>query len=148
MCSEKPISSAFQNHNEFGPKMYNKKFGMFVKLWNIIFREDIVYLDWKTCSIWFIHFILIMKTGSWSWSHGSWIYNYPCNDVVSSNLDLCEVNNIMWWSLSVTWNRSVVSLGPSTNKTDRQNITEILLKAVLNIIKQTNKLKSPYSVHS
>jgi len=36
----------------------------------------------------------------------------------------------------------VVSLGPpvsSTNKTDRHDITEILLKVVLNNIKQTNK---------
>jgi hypothetical protein len=34
------------------------------------------------------------------------------------------------------------SLGPqvfTTNKTDRQNITEILLKVALNTIKQTNK---------
>jgi hypothetical protein len=29
----------------------------------------------------------------------------------------------------------------STNKTDRHNITEILLKVALNTIKQTNKLK-------
>jgi hypothetical protein len=37
---------------------------------------------------------------------------------------------------------SVVSPGPpvsSTNKTDRNDITEILLKVALNTIKQTNK---------
>jgi hypothetical protein len=40
-------------------------------------------------------------------------------DVVSSNLDQREVYNI--------------------NKTDRHDITEILLKVALNTIKQTNK---------
>jgi hypothetical protein len=38
--------------------------------------------------------------------------------------------------LSATCDRSVV---PSTNKTDRYDITEILLKVALNTIKQTNK---------
>jgi hypothetical protein len=37
----------------------------------------------------------------WPWLYGSWIYNYLCNqpittDVVSSNLDQGEVYNIMW----------------------------------------------------
>jgi hypothetical protein len=45
----------------------------------------------------------------------------------------------MWYSLSVTCDRSVVFSGSSTNKTDRHDITEILLKVVLNTIKQTNK---------
>ena len=39
-------------------------------------------------------------------------------------------------SLSVTCERSVVF---PTNKTDRHDITEILLKVALNTIKQTNK---------
>jgi len=34
-------------------------------------------------------------------------------DVVISNLDQGEVYNIMWWSLSVTWGRSVVFPGYS-----------------------------------
>ena len=46
-------------------------------------------------------------------------------DVVSSNLDQDD--------------RSMVS---STNKTDRDDISEILLKVALNTIKQTNKQKS------
>jgi hypothetical protein len=39
--------------------------------------------------------------------------------------------NIMWWSLSVTWQVGGFSLGTpisSTNKNDRHDITEILLK--------------------
>jgi hypothetical protein len=49
----------------------------------------------------------------------------PITTDVSSNLDQGEVYNIMWWSLSVTCDRSVVS---SAIKTDRHDITEILLK--------------------
>jgi hypothetical protein len=43
----------------------------------------------------------------------------------------CTLYNIMWQSLSVTCDRSVVS---STNKTDSHDITEILLKVVLNTL--------------
>jgi hypothetical protein len=72
----------------------------------------------------------------WVWSYGSWIYNYLCNqctDVVSSILDqggcttLCD--KLCQW----------FSLGPpvsSTNKTERHDITEILLKVALSTIKQ------------
>jgi len=61
-------------------------------------------------------------------------------DAVSSNLDQGEVYNIMWYSLSVTCDRSIVFSGYSTNKTDRHDITEMLLKVALNTIKQTNIL--------
>ena len=49
----------------------------------------------------------------------------------------CTQYNIMWSSLLVTGVRSVVFSGTpvsSTNKTDLHDITEILLKVVLNII--------------
>jgi hypothetical protein len=52
--------------------------------------------------------------------------------VVSSDLDQGEVYIIMCFLL-VTWDRSVVF---STNKTNRHDITEILLKVALNTIKQ------------
>jgi hypothetical protein len=38
----------------------------------------------------------------------------------------------------VTCDRSLVFSGSSTDKTDRHDITEILLKVVLNTIKQRN----------
>ena len=50
---------------------------------------------------------------------------------------VCTRYNIMWKSLSVTCGRSVFSPGSpvsSTNKTDRHDITEILLKVALNTI--------------
>ena len=51
----------------------------------------------------------------WSWSYGSWIYNYLCNQCISP----------------VTCDRLFVFPGDSgflTNKTDCHDITEILLK--------------------
>ena len=53
---------------------------------------------------------------SWSWSHGSWIYNYLCNQSLSPLklwartpfMARCTRYNIMWQSLSVTCDRSVV----------------------------------------
>ena len=56
-------------------------------------------------------------------------------NVVSANLDQGEVYSIV---RDLRW----FSLGPlvsSTNKTDRHDISEILLKVALNSIKQTNK---------
>jgi hypothetical protein len=92
----------------------------------------------------------VIKWGpSWSWSYGSWIYNYLCNQCPSPlmlwvrNLirgrciTLCD--KVCQWLATGLW----FSPGPpvsSTNKTERHNITEILLKVTLNIIKQkTNK---------
>ena len=71
-------------------------------------------------------------------SHNRIFNSYPKNQYLtplSSNLNQGEVYNIMCKSLSVTYDRSAVS---STNKTDCQDITEILLKEVVNTIKQTN----------
>ena len=61
-------------------------------------------------------------------------------DVVGSYLDQGEVYNIMWskvcqWPKTGRW----FSPGPpvsSTNKTNRHDINEILLKVALNTIKQ------------
>ena len=47
-------------------------------------------------------------------------------DVVNSNLDQGELYRIMWQSLSVIFDRSVIFSGPpvsSSIKTDRHNIT-------------------------
>ena len=54
---------------------------------------------------------------SWPWSNGSWIYNYLCNQCLSPLklwvrtpfMARCTGYNIMWLSLSVTCDRSVVS---------------------------------------
>jgi hypothetical protein len=62
-------------------------------------------------------------------------------DVLSSNLDQDEVYNIMWSSLSLTYDRSVAAApASSTNKTDRHDITQILLKGALNTIKRNKNM--------
>ena len=79
---------------------------------------------------------------TWSWSYGSWIYNYMylCNQCLSplklwvrtqlrQNVLDTTLFNIK--SLSVTWGWSVFSQGTlvsSTNKTNRHDITGIFLK--------------------
>ena len=85
---------------------------------------------------------LCTKGPLWSWLYGHWIYNYLCNQCLSKlmlwvlillrrgvlNTTLC--NKICQW-LATGWWFSPVS---STNKTDRYDIIEILLKVVLNTI--------------
>ena len=67
-------------------------------------------------------------------SHGLW----PSELIMYLNVHcitmFCNANR-QRLTLSVTWDRSVVS---STNKTDHHDITEILLKMVLNTITLTN----------
>ena len=84
----------------------------------------------------------------WSWSYGSWVYKYLCNQCLSPLMlwvrilirarctTLCD--KVYQWLATVRW----FSPGPpisSINKTDCHDITEILLKAALKTIKQTNK---------
>ena len=77
---------------------------------------------------------------SWSWSHGSLIYNYLCNQRLlpltlwvwillrARCTALCD--KICHWLVAGQWFSSV----SSNNQTDRCDITEILLKVVLNTI--------------
>ena len=82
---------------------------------------------------------------SWSYTYGSWIYSYLCNQCLSPNIansnpahgevysiqhymikfvsDLRQVGGFLWV------HRTPVS---STNKTDSHHIIEILLKVALN----------------
>ena len=64
----------------------------------------------------------------WSWSYGSWIYNYLCNQCLSS---------LKLW----VWTPFMAMCTPVffTNKTVHRNITEILLKAALNTINQPSQ---------
>ena len=89
-----------------------------------------------------------MQEPSWSWSYGSCIYNYLFNQCLSpltlwvriplmarcmilSDTILCD--NVCQW-LATGWGFSPVS---STDKTDRHDTTEILLKVALNTITLT-----------
>ena len=81
----------------------------------------------------------------WSWSYGSWIYSYLCKQCLSplplwvwiiirrGVLDITWCDKICQWSATDPW-FSLGTLVSSTNKTDRNNIAEILLKVALNTI--------------
>ena len=76
---------------------------------------------------------IIYKRSSWSWSYGSWIYNNLCNQYLSP---------LMLW-VRIPLRRGVLNTTLCTpvsfdNKTDCHDITGILLKMLLNTIKQTN----------
>ena len=80
---------------------------------------------------------------SWPWSYGSWIYNYLCNQCLSplmlwvriSIRELCTTlcDKVCQWHSRGRWFFSDTSVS-STNKTDRHDITTILL---FSTIKQT-----------
>ena len=77
-----------------------------------------------------------------SWSYGSWIYNYLCNQCLSplqlwvrtplslGVLDTTLCDTVCQWHTTGRW----FSPSSSTNKTDCHEITEILLKVALNTI--------------
>ena len=104
--------------------------------WSMVFLQS----EWTYAS--FILILLSYCNGStlrwngpsWPWSYGSWIYNYLCNQCLSPLM--------LWVRISIRarcttlCDKYPVS---STNKTDRHDVTEILLKVALNTIKQTNK---------
>jgi hypothetical protein len=77
-----------------------------------------------------------------SWSYSSWIYDYLCWSprtlrVLASfrrGTTLCD--KVCQWLSTGRWISSG-TLVFSTNKTDRHDITEILLKVALNTIYQT-----------
>jgi hypothetical protein len=80
---------------------------------------------------------------SWSCSCGSWIYNYLCNHCLSplmlwvriSIMVMCTTYVIKCqWLAAGRW-FSLGLLVSSTNKADRYDINEILLKDALNTIK-------------
>jgi hypothetical protein len=84
----------------------------------------------------------------WSWLYGSWIYNYLCNRCLSPLMMWVRLppraRSTTLYDQGCQWLTAggVFSPGPpvsSTNKTDRHDITKILLKVALNTIKPTKK---------
>ena len=85
--------------------------------------------------------------GHW---YRNWIYNYPCNQCMCLSplmlrvwilprrgaLDTTLCDNVCQWLVTGQW-FSLSTLVSSTNKTDRHNITAVLLKMVLNTINLT-----------
>ena len=87
------------------------------------------------------YYICNGKGQSWSWSYGSWIYNYLCNQWLSplalwvwmplnrSVLDTTLCEKVYQW-LATGWYFSPGTSVLSTNKTERHDITEILLALI------------------
>jgi hypothetical protein len=85
---------------------------------------------------------------SWPWSYGSWIYNYLCSKCLSplmfwvqiplrlGVLDITLCDKVWQWLVAGRW-FSLGTLVSYTNKTDRHDITEILLKVALSTITLT-----------
>jgi len=90
-------------------------------------------------------YMFILMRPSWSWSYGSWIYNYLCNQCISplklwvriqfrrGVIDTTLRNKACQWLATGWWSSPGTPIS-SANKTDRHNITELLLKVVLNTI--------------
>jgi hypothetical protein len=82
---------------------------------------------------------------SWSWSYGSWIYNYLRNQCISPQtlkvritirwcvLDTTLCNKVCQWLAADRWFSPGTPVY-STNKTVRRDIKEILLNVALNTI--------------
>jgi hypothetical protein len=86
-------------------------------------------------------YIKLLEGPSWPWSYGIWNYNYLCNQYLSP-LKLWDRIRVLDATLcdkpcqSLVLGRWFSPATPvsSTNKTDRHDIIEILLKVVLNTI--------------
>ena len=91
---------------------------------------------------WYWYFVSPSEL-SWSWSYGSWIYNYVCNQCLSllklcvrvplrrGVLDVTLCYKVCKWLATGQWFSPYTPVS-STNKTNRHDITEILLKVALN----------------
>ena len=90
----------------------------------------------------------IFEEGSlWPWSYGTWISdNYLCNQCLSPMMMWVRISirtkcttlfdKVCQWLATSRWFSPGTPVS-STNKTDHHDITEILLKVMLDIIKQT-----------
>jgi hypothetical protein len=77
------------------------------------------------------------------WSHGSWIYNYLCNQIITTNVVSSspahdEVYLIQHYVIKIFSDLRQIG-GFLHQKTDWHKITEILLKVALNTITLTNQ---------
>jgi hypothetical protein len=85
---------------------------------------------------------------SWPLSYGSWIYDYICNQNLSPLMLWVRItirarsttfcDNACQWLATGQWFSPGIPVS-YTNKIDRHDITETLLKVAWNTIKQTNK---------
>ena len=111
---------------------------------NICVRNLITDVHFK-CLILIGLFLPCILGPSWSWSYGSWFNNCLCNQYLSpimlwvqtplrrDVLDTTLCDKVCQWLTAGRWFSPGTPVS-STNKTDRQDITEILLKVAMNTI--------------
>jgi hypothetical protein len=126
------------------------KYLSFRNIWYLL-RFIIFYLVgcpmYFECTLFRNVFLITFQGPSWPWSYGSWIYNYLCNRCLSPLMlwvrisirsrctTLCD--KVCQWLATGRW-FSPGSPISSTYKTDRHDITVIMLQVALNSTKQNN----------
>jgi hypothetical protein len=105
----------------------------------VILSRGRVDLSYKTCHCWCIELQWRVSIKGWSWSYGSLIYNYLCNQCLSP-LKLWVWTPILCDKVC-QWLATGRSFSPgtpvsSTDKTECHDIVKILLKVALNTINQ------------
>jgi len=119
--------------------------GKCVKLFSVstFNRIHCLYYFMVSCGVWWN----AARWPSWPWSYGSWIYNYLCSQCLSPLMlwvwisirarctTLCD--KVCHWLVTGQWFSPDPPVS-SSNKTYCYDITEILLKVVLNTIKKIN----------
>jgi hypothetical protein len=133
-----------ESHDQFWPMLI-----WTVKYWRSIFYNKLVHVNYKWIKkydkqIYVLKF-RIFCPNFLKWPNYHWIYNNLCNQCllplklwVRTHLWRGELNTtlchkVCQWLATGQW-FSPGTLVSSTNKTDRQDITEIFLKLALNIV--------------
>ena len=113
---------------------------------------------WYFCFVWRFTILIIRpsREPSWLWSYSSWIYNYLCNQCLlplklwvriaslRGVLDTTLCNKVFQW---IVWQVGGFLLSvSSSNKTDRHDTTQILLKVALNTI-SLNPIRTWFASH-
>ena len=111
-------------------------------------HDPIVSVLTDYISLMFLFLFDNYEVPSWSWSYGSYIYNYLRNQYLSlltllvriplrlGVLDTTLCDKVCQWLAAGRWFSQGIPAS-STNETDRHDISEILLKVVLNTITMT-----------
>ena len=122
---------------------YRLSWTRYEKVWTILNNGSYCHVFWFSLLI-IIYFCFCLFFGS----YGSWIYNNLCNQCLlsitlwvqirswRSVLDTTLCDKACQWLATVRWFSSGTPVS-FTNKTDRHDMTEILLKVALNTITLT-----------
>ena len=119
----------------------NKVLTLEPNLWIIEKLFHIFFMKYVKFSVIFTgNKALTLELKRLSWSYGSWIYNYLCNQCLSPLmlwvLDTTLCDKVCQWLATGRWFSPDPQVS-STNKADSHDIAEILLKVALNTINLT-----------